>query len=164
MASLSKFLNKGAVLHGKGKRMTLQMKGENFLQAKNKGTDLMIIKTVTPHTQAFTANQKEQCRLWHRRFCHAGWETLAQMAKDSLVEGLPVTAEGLRKASKGLCEDCMMGKHTKKPFHPSIRESETTLDLIHTDVCGSMQTKTAGEADILSASLMTTADVLQSNF
>jgi hypothetical protein len=144
LASLSKFLNKGAVLHGEGKKMTLQMEGVNFLQAENKGTDLMIIKTVKPHTQVFTSNQGEQCRLWHRRFCHAGKETLAQIAKDSLVEGLPVIVEGLRKASEGLCEDCVMGKQTRKPFHPSIRESEAPLDLIHTDVCGPMQTETAG--------------------
>jgi hypothetical protein len=143
LASLSKFLNKGAVLHGEGKRMTLQMEGENFLQGENKGTE-MIIKTVKPHTYAFTANQGEQCRLWHRSFCHAGWETLAQMAKDSLVEGLPVTPEGLRKASEGLCEDCVMEKQTRKPFYPSIRESEAPLDLIHIDVCGPMQTETAG--------------------
>jgi hypothetical protein len=57
LASLSKFLNKGAVLHGEGKARELQMDGENFLRAENQG-DLMVIQTVNRESKAFVAADK----------------------------------------------------------------------------------------------------------
>jgi transposase InsO family protein len=143
LASLSKFLNKGAILHGEGKVLQLQIQGETFLRAENED-DLMVIQTIQPRSRAFVISEAEQPELWHMRFCHAGWETLARMAQDNLVDGLPVSAERFRKAGKTVCEPCVLGKQIRKPFPASSRESSGPFDLIHTDVCGPMQTKTPG--------------------
>jgi transposase InsO family protein len=143
LASLSKFLNKGAVLHGEGKALELQMDGENFLRAENQG-DLMVIQTVNQESKAFVAADKGRPELWHKRFCHAGYETLAKMVQDDLVEGMPVSAEQFRKVKQTVCEPCVLGKQTRKPFPSSKRESTGPMELIHTDVCGPMETKTPG--------------------
>jgi hypothetical protein len=45
LTSLSKFLNKGVVLHGEGKVLELQSQGETFLRAENQD-NLMVIKTI----------------------------------------------------------------------------------------------------------------------
>jgi hypothetical protein len=102
----------------------------------------MLIQTIQPRSRAFVINEAEQPELWHRRFCHAGWESLARLAQDNLVDGLPVSAERFRKAGKTVCEPCVLGKQTRKPFLASSRESSGPFDLIYTDVCGPMQTKT----------------------
>jgi hypothetical protein len=143
LTSLSKFLNKGAVLHGVGRVLKLQIQGETFLRAENQD-DLMVIQTIQPRSRVFVINEAEQPELWHRRFCHAGWETLAKMAQDNLVDGLPVSAEWFRKAGKTVCEPCVLGKQTKTPFLASSWESFGPFDLIHADVCGPMRTKTPG--------------------
>jgi transposase InsO family protein len=63
------------------------------------------------------------------------------MAQDDLVEGMPESAEQFRNS---VCEPCLLGKQTRKPFPSSKRESSGPMELIHTDVCGPMQTKTPG--------------------
>jgi hypothetical protein len=105
LASL--FLNKGVVLHGEGKVLQLQIQGETFLRAENQD-DLMVIQTIQPRSRAFVISEAEQPELWHRRFCHAGWETLTRMAQENLVDGLPVSAERFRKAGKTVCEPCVL--------------------------------------------------------
>jgi hypothetical protein len=144
LASLSKIVNKGAVLHGEGKVLELQIQGETFLRAENQD-NLMVIQTIQPRSRAFVISEAEQPGLWHMWFCHAGWETLAKMVQDNLVDGLPVSAEHFRKAGKTVCEPCVLGKQTKKPFPASSWESSGPFDLIHTDVCGPLQTKIPGE-------------------
>jgi hypothetical protein len=143
LASPSKFLDKEAVLHGEGKVFQLRIQGETFLRAENQD-DLMVIQRIQPRSRAFVISEAEQPELWHRRFCNAGWETLARMAQDNLVDGLPVSAERFGKAGKTVCEPCVLGKQTRKPFPASSRESCGPFNLIHTDVCGPMPTKTPG--------------------
>ena len=44
---------------------------------------------------------------------------------------------------KGICECCVKGKLTRKPFpQGSETTTEDILDLIHTDICGPMQIST----------------------
>lgn len=46
---------------------------------------------------------------------------------------------------KGTCETCKKGKMTRQPFpRKSSNRTKEPLDLIHTDVCDPMQTKTPG--------------------
>ena len=39
-----------------------------------------------------------------------------------------------------MCEICIKGKQTQKPYSTSTTRSKETLELIHTDVCGPMRT------------------------
>jgi hypothetical protein len=144
LASLSKLLNKGAILHGEGRVLTLSKEGETFLQANNQN-DLMVIQTANkPGPRAFVASEAEKAELWHRRFGHAGLDSLAKMAQEGLVEGMSVRAESFKKIKDEVCEPCVLEKQTRKSFPASKRESQGPMDLIHTDVCGPMQTKTPG--------------------
>jgi len=59
-----------------------------------------------------------------------------------LVTDLKVVDCGIRS----VCETCIKGKMTRQPFPKnSSSETEQPLDLIHTDVCGPMQTMTPGK-------------------
>ena len=75
-----------------------------------------VIRTVERKPMAFATSQAEEGRLWHRRFGHASCETLAKMAQDSLVEGLPSAAspqESRRNPVRRLCPG------ESKPGNPS---------------------------------------------
>jgi hypothetical protein len=60
------------------------------------------------------------------------------------VEGLTVNAEGFRKQKDILCEPCVIGKQTRKPFPDNVRESSKPSELVHMDLCGPIQTKSKG--------------------
>ncbi|GAQ92153.1 hypothetical protein KFL_009340020 [Klebsormidium nitens] len=144
LASLSRFLAKGAKLSSEESVVSLSVEGEKFLEAENE-RGVSVIRLVEQEPVAFAISQVEQARLWHRRLGHASSEALATMSRDSLVEGLP-PPQAFRKAGETLCEDCVLGKQTRKPFPPSDRESSRPLELVHTDLCGTIPCKSAGGA------------------
>ena len=75
---------------------------------------------------------------WHKRFGHLGVQNLQKLAKENLVDGYDYD----KSKDIDFCESCMEGKHhrSKFPVNESGRAKEP-LDLVHSDVCGKMSTK-----------------------
>jgi hypothetical protein len=57
-----------------------------------------------------------------------------------MVEGIPK----LQSTHEGICRGCALGKNVKNPFSSRNNRSKKILDLIHSDVCGSMPVKYLG--------------------
>lgn len=78
---------------------------------------------------------------WHRRFGHRHMDVIHRLKKENLVTGIDIKDCGIRQ----VCECCIEGKLTRKTFpKESLSNTHSVLDLIHTDVCGPMQTATPG--------------------
>ena len=89
---------------------------------------------------------KDQCNeikedVWHRRLGHLGEQNLQKLAKNELAVGFDYDV------SKEIhfCEPCAQGKHHRSRF-PSKR-SEEPLGLVHSDVCGKINTKSLSGAE-----------------
>lgn len=79
---------------------------------------------------------------WHRKLGHRDAEAVKQMKTKDLVTGLEITDCGI----KSVCEICIKGKMTKRSFSKeSYHNTQEPLDLIHTDVCGPVQTVILGK-------------------
>ena len=80
--------------------------------------------------------------LWHYRLGHLNIRAIHNMTTNNLVNGLPPI-----KSNLSLCENCVFGKHPKTsyPTEPVTRATEL-LALVHTDLCGPMQTPSLGGA------------------
>lgn len=74
--------------------------------------------------------------LSHKRFCHANFDNLIKVSKSSIVRGLP----HLVKLDNVLCKDCQMGNMASVSFKSKSFSLENILDLVHTNLCGSMRT------------------------
>jgi hypothetical protein len=83
-------------------------------------------------------NKVNPNELWHRRYVHINYQALPFLRK--MVEGIPE----LKSTHEGICKGCTLGKNIKKPFPGSNNRSKEILDLIHSDVCGSMPMKSLG--------------------
>ena len=92
---------------------------------------------------ASVANSANKEKLWHRRYGHLGEQNLKQLARDNLVEHFDYNS----KNTIGFCETCVGGKHHRSPFTSSTTKTSTPLELVHSDVCGRMQNKSAGGAE-----------------
>lgn len=70
---------------------------------------------------------------WHRRFGHLNKNTLLELFKNKIVDGLPTTYS----KELGFCGTCVKAKFTRLPY-PSYEKqrSRRPLELIHSDVCG----------------------------
>ncbi|GAB1862403.1 hypothetical protein CAJAP_03482 [Camponotus japonicus] len=87
-------------------------------------------------------HRKDCQHTWHRKLGHRDPEAVKQMKTKDLVSGLEITDCGIRS----ICETCIKGKMTRRSFpKKSYSNTEEPLHLIHTDVCGPMQTVTPGK-------------------
>ncbi|KAF5371869.1 hypothetical protein D9615_009522 [Tricholomella constricta] len=57
-------------------------------------------------------NSPASLETWHRRLGHISEATVLAMLRQSLVRGMDM----VKKSSSGRCEDCIMGKHARRPF------------------------------------------------
>ncbi|CAI7847132.1 unnamed protein product [Closterium sp. NIES-54] len=75
--------------------------------------------------------------LLHLRMGHAGRQQLVECVKKGELKGVEIK-EGGGQPSK--CPDCTAGKLPRTSFPTSTTRASTPLELVHTDVCGPMQT------------------------
>jgi hypothetical protein len=88
--------------------------------------------------EALVHDEVKPNQLWHRRYAHINYQALPFLKK--MVEGILE----LQSTHEGICKGCALGKNVKKPFSSSNNKSKEILDLIHSDVCGSMPVKSLG--------------------
>lgn len=80
--------------------------------------------------------KENNSELWHKRLGHSGMHNLQSLQANQMVKGLPKF-----KVIQDTCEACVKGKQCREEF-PKVSETKCAeiLGLIHTDVCGPMQT------------------------
>jgi hypothetical protein len=88
--------------------------------------------------EALVHDEVNPNELWHIRYAHINDQALPFLKR--MVEGIPE----LQSTHKGICKGCALGKNIKKPFPSSNNRSKAILDLIHSDVYGSMPVKSLG--------------------
>ncbi|KAM2961184.1 hypothetical protein FF1_030791 [Malus domestica] len=87
---------------------------------------------------AYRANVCPSTAMWHRRLGHLNMSSLKLMQEQELVVGLPEI-----KVIKGVCEGCVLGKQCREAFpREATTRASFPLELIHSDICGPMQTTT----------------------
>lgn len=94
------------------------------------------IKWNTSQESAMINREKEAMELWHRRFGHVSNSRLQLMHSKEMVNGLPKFP-----VNKEVCGACKIGKQTRDAFpKESQTKTKEKLEIVHTDVCGPMQT------------------------
>lgn len=102
-------------------------------------TELVGMKTVrTGKTPVvfFNAGDDDAMKLAHRRTCHTAVDTLKKMESTNAVVGLNVIRS--TKNVGNICEACVDGKAMNKAHHRREKTSSKVLELMHTDLCGSI--------------------------
>ncbi|GKE71302.1 retrovirus-related pol polyprotein from transposon TNT 1-94, partial [Tanacetum coccineum] len=79
----------------------------------------------------------DMTELWHKRLGHMSEKGMSILSKKNVLSG--VHDINLKK-----CSHCLAGKQTRRAFKSPSFRTENILDLVHSDVCGPMKTKTLG--------------------
>jgi transposase InsO family protein len=99
---------------------------------------LLKLKGTSTHAQnfAYLSHHDEgtfpSSLLWHAIFGHINYDSLHLLKKNG-VFGLPTIPRNLKQ-----CDACILGKHSKQPFHDSTSRTCRKIGLIHFDLCGPM--------------------------
>jgi len=92
-----------------------------------------------PH-QALTLSAMTTVDIWHQRFGHINFNDLLLLQKRGMVEGLLVL-----KPFHIDCDACALGKLHSDEFPMNAnRRRRDILELVHTYLCGPMQTRLLG--------------------
>ena len=91
--------------------------------------------------------------LWHLHLGHINSKRIQKLIKDGLLE--PLDFDGFP-----VCESCLEGKMTKRPFNAKGRKAQDLLELVHSDVCGPMSIKQEVVMSISLLSLMITLELV----
>lgn len=100
--------------------------------------DITVKTQVTSHAAtSFTLST------WHQRLAHTNTKTILKMARDLAVSGLDISSSS---SQPPLCTGCILGKMHKLPFPSGRKRGSCIGDLIHSDVCGPMQTESPNKS------------------
>lgn len=132
--------NKNTVMFDK--RGCIVLGAENEILA-NAAVENGAYKLQSQTASCMLAKESSQDLLtWHRRLGHLNFNDLNKM-KNGVIDGIQFN--GSAEAIKN-CQVCLEGKQSRKPFKKGNKRREKLLELIHSDVCGPMETKTFGKS------------------
>ena len=75
--------------------------------------------------------------IWHLRLGHINSNRIQRLIKDGLLKPMDFN-------EFPVCESCLEGKMTKRPFNAKGRRAQDLLELVHYDVYGPMSTQAKG--------------------
>ncbi len=150
LISVSAFDKAGlTVTFGDGRAVIRKKDGTSVLTARcvrgmyvvdEVGSDVPRLDMSTPPLAMISLSQPTTLEQWHRRFAHCSPQTIVEMVKGNLVDGLRVSGNDLR----GKCEDCVVGRQTRRPFDGKTETNLEPLELVSFDLWGPSRIQSAG--------------------
>ena len=110
-----------------------------FILSPSIGTtthNIEMFKTAKTRTKRQKVS-KEETYLWHLRLGHIGLDRLERLVKAGSLSQLEI-------GTMPVCEPCLEGKMTKRPFTGKGNRASEPLELVHTDLCGPFNAKARG--------------------
>ena len=148
LLSVSKAVDKGVSFTFSESKCVIKDINQRLIAVATKVGSLYRVACTKPKDCVYSVAEKNDSSskedLWHRRYGHLGVKSLQQLARGDLVEGFDYNASN----EISFCEPCLKGKHQKSKF-PLYREKGKSkpLELIHSDVCGKLSSKSLGGAE-----------------
>ncbi|CAL5342497.1 unnamed protein product [Camellia sinensis] len=113
-------------------------RGAMIVARGKKHSTLYVMQARLPKEVINAMDDESTVELWHKRLAHMSEKGLATLAKKNLLSGM-------KNALLKRCTHCLAGKQNRVSFKssPSLRKPNV-LDLVYSDVCGPMKTRTLG--------------------
>lgn len=125
---------------GGGKFVVRDKNGKSCLEGQMVNRMYMVNEGGSAAMAARSHEKPTTLETWHRRFGHAGITGIKRLETKSLVDGLKITDTTLH----GMCEDCIYGKHTRRPFDEIVTHETEVLERVHIDLWGPARVTSRG--------------------
>ena len=100
---------------------------------------------INPLQRINTVKERSCINVWHHRYGHLSITSLKKLANEKLVNGL--SCDDVSDEME-FCESCVQGKIHRTPFPTAGgKRAEAPLVLVHSDVCGKMNSKSLSGAE-----------------
>jgi hypothetical protein len=116
---------------GDGKGVVWKANGTLVLTGQNvNGMYLIEALENTPLAMVSSISQPKSLEQWHRRLAHCSPLTIREMANGNLVDGLRISEATM----SGKCEDCILGRQTRRPFDGTTEKELAPLSFVAFDL------------------------------
>lgn len=136
LLSVSKLVEKGLSAHFTPKENNIEDSSGNKMASMV--NDDGIFKLETSKDKAYFAATTQTAELWHRRLGHLGYKSMKALS-DGLATGIQV-----KTSNTTPCISCIKEKHHRASFPKEGKRATEMLELIHSNLCGPMETTSAG--------------------
>lgn len=127
-----------AVFNSSGVSIT---KNGNLCATGTLSGNLYVLDTYRAHNPLVACNA--DINRWHERLAHVFHEGINVVSTRKAVTGLQISDSAVTQT----CSSCAAGKLTRSNIPKSASPSKhIVLDIVHSDVCGSMKIKSTGGA------------------
>jgi hypothetical protein len=141
LISISSFDKAGlTTTFGNGKGIIKKADGTVVLAGQNVNGMYLLKATEHVPTAMTSLSQSTSLEQWHRRLTHCSPSMIQDMANNNLVDGLKVS----EMTVNGKCEDCILGRQTRRPFDGVTETDLKPLDLIAFDLWGPSRVQSIG--------------------
>lgn len=136
------------VIFEKKKATIIDQDGNTILGVDRANNGLYCLEAKTLESCAnVTWNEEKSSKLrstitWHRKMGHLNFKDLLRCAREEIIKGLKVD----QNFAEYNCETCAKGKMSKKALPRKSERKTDMLDIVHTDICGSMRMESIGQS------------------
>lgn len=142
LISVSKVLKKGYKIDFQDAECKIRTNIGEEIGVGDISNGLVLLRQQPNHQAMVVKCNSQTCQhYWHKIFGHRDVDAVKTMQKNKTASEFKIVDCGVRQA----CDVCVSCKMTRAPFSKSSdSKSEAVMDLVHSDVCGPMQTETPG--------------------
>ena len=132
LLSVHKITEAGGKVSFQENNFTAKFGGRTVLEGHKVGSLWIATFNQSP-AEAHSANQNvDPSVLWHRRLGHLGMANVWKLVSKNMVDGIKDKVN----RTIDLCEPCVKGKSTRRPFSGHRPQTTRPLERVHTDICG----------------------------
>ncbi len=145
LISVGAITSKGAEVIFSKTEVTVMLNGDKLIVGRRTNQSLYRLDTASSPSTAKVAYTPTTLQEWHQRLAHINHAIIIKTAESGAVVGLNLPVGTVPPEDH--CHDCAVGKMKRSVFHKRTSPSSSHIgQLIHSDLCGPMQTKSLGGA------------------
>ncbi|XP_025266851.1 uncharacterized protein LOC105249334 [Camponotus floridanus] len=126
-----------------GKEVIIKKDREQILCGSKKENGLYEIELYTnkreSEEKSYAAYRLDSIKIWHKKLGHLSFNGMKILKEIS--KGMDFIAKDLKEV-EATCEICLKAKQTRVPFEKSETKTKRPLELVHSNVCGPVETQT----------------------
>ncbi|WVZ15014.1 hypothetical protein V8G54_012580 [Vigna mungo] len=115
---------------------------ELILRCKiSKNRTFQVNMDAVENLECMFAVKTDESWIWHLRFGHLNFKNLKHLGEKNMVTGMPKIT-----IPESVCDSCLAGKQTRKPFKSLIRmRAKDCLEVVYSDICGPFEVPSLAE-------------------
>jgi len=138
LLSVSQMVNNGCEIKFERDGCQIYQNNKLILTALHRN-NMYILNNVSEAPALLSTVDEKDLNLWHQRMGHLNFTDLQRITE--YTEGVELSKKGNQ-----VCTTCLEGKMSRQPFKNTGTRAPELLQLIHSDLCGPMETSSIGGA------------------